>query len=180
MRNAKQSNKTLDRSGLGHLKGERGQNLLEFALMAPFLILLALGVVETGRAIYYTVAVNNGATAGAEYGSSSQNAAGDTTAITKTTLCDANGGIPPSCKTGILSSSNVTVTNGCVCDNTDTGVSCSPMPAAGTCASISCSGAVAKCVRVQTTATFSPMFNYPGLPRSYTANGNAVMRVRAQ
>src|SRR5579862_7065820 len=161
-----------------HKTGERGQSLLEFALMLPFLILLAVGVVEIGRSIYYTVAVNNGATAGAEYGSQTEITAADTMGITNTAVCDANGGSPPSCQSGVLTSANVTVTNGCVCDNNDAGTSCNPMPASGSCVSISCSGQIAECVQVQTTATYSPLFNYPGLPRSYSASGKAVMRVR--
>src|SRR5689334_15656849 len=48
---------------------DRGQGMLEFALMLPFLMLIGVGVAEIGRAIYYTVAVNNAAVAGAEYGS---------------------------------------------------------------------------------------------------------------
>jgi Flp pilus assembly protein TadG len=161
-------------------KGERGQTMLEFALVAPFLLLLAIGVVEIGRAVYYTVAVNNGATAGAEFGSSSQNAAGDNTDIINSAVCDANGGVPPSCKTGVLTSANVTVNRGCVCDDKGTGVSCNPMPAAGTCANIACNVSVAECIQVQTTGTFTPIVPFPGLPSSYTANGNAIMRVRQQ
>ena len=40
------------------------------------------------------------------------------------------------------------------------------------------SGKVVECVQVTTTASFNPIFSYPGLPTSYTANGRAVMRVR--
>ena len=43
---------------------ERGQTLLEFALVLPFLMVLGVGVVDVGRAIYYTIAVNNAAAAG--------------------------------------------------------------------------------------------------------------------
>jgi Flp pilus assembly protein TadG len=158
--------------------GERGQSLLEFALMLPFLLLLAVAVAELGRAVYYTVAVNNGATAGAEFGSQTSITAANKTGIINSAMCDANGGSPPSCKTGILTSSNITVVNGCTCDDSGAGVSCDPMPAQGTCASVSCTNAVVECVQVSTTANFSPMFHYPGVPGSFTANGNAVMRVR--
>jgi Flp pilus assembly protein TadG len=157
--------------------GDRGQSLLEFALMLPFMILLAVGIVEIGRAIYYTVAVNNGATAGAEFGSQDEITASNTTKMQLSAVCDANGGSPPSCRSGILTTSNVTVTTGCACD-TGTGTSCNPMPPANSCATIVCSNQIAECVQVLTTATYDPLFHYPGLPTSYTANGKAVMRVR--
>ena len=162
---------------------ERGQTMLEFALMLPFMMLLAVGVVEIGRAIYYTIAVNNGATAGAEYGAQNPNTAAPSNSanVINAARCDANGGNPPFCRDGILTSSNVIVTNGCTCDSMGTGVSCNPMPAAGTCATISGSCSTqqtVECIQVQTTATYAPLFNYPGLPSSYTANGKAVMRVR--
>jgi hypothetical protein len=174
MRNAKRKHRLPDAQ---LRRGEYGQTLLEFALLLPFMILLAVGVVELGRAVYYTVAVNNAATAGAEYGSQSEAAFGDNLGITNTARCDANGGSPPSCQSGILTASNVTVTQGCRCDDSNLGISCNPMPAAGSCAGISCTQTV-KCLQVQTTATYTPLFNYPGLPSSYTANGKAVMRAR--
>ncbi len=160
--------------------GERGQSLLEFALLLPLLMLLAVGIVDIGRAVYYTVVVNNAAKAGAEFGSQTSILASTTSQIIATAVCDANGGSPRfGCRTGILTASNVTVTTGCACD-TGTGTSCNPMPPAGSCPGITqdCTGQIAECVQVQTTANFNTLFNWPGLPSSFTANGNTVMRVR--
>ena len=159
--------------------GERGQTLLEFALLAPFMVLLAVGVVELGRAIYYTIEVNNAASAGAEFAAQDAITASDDNVINvkDVAVCDANGGSPPACRSGVLTAGNVTVVHGCVCDN-GAGTSCNPMPLAGSCAGISCANQTAECVQVLTTATFPPLFNYPGLPTSYTANGKAIMRVR--
>lgn len=42
-------------------KGQRGQALVEFALMLPILMLLLLGSVDSGRAMYAVVTVNNAA-----------------------------------------------------------------------------------------------------------------------
>lgn len=168
---------------------ESGQSLVEFALMLPLLCLLLLGVVEVGRAIFITLAVNNAATAGVEYGSLSTSNASDTGGMKLSATCDANGsqctgnmvnGIKViSCvcnATGILTSAKVTPTSGCVCD-TGSGVSCAP--AGWSSCPASCgSGQSVECVNVTTTATFNSLFNYPGLPSTFHANGNATMRVR--
>lgn len=164
---------------------DHGQSLLEFALMLPFLILLAVGIVDIGRAIYYTIAVNNGAAAGAEYASQSKNAAAKTANIKQTAVCDAANGDPRqhfwnSCTTGLLTPDNVTVTLGCRCANDGAGISCDPMPNSACGNGIVCAPGVdiVECARVQTTATFPSLFSWPGLPTSYSANGDAITRVR--
>lgn len=154
-------------------KSERGQTMLEFALMLPFMLLLGVGIVEIGRAIFYTIAVNNAATAGVEYGSQNGTTASDTSGMQNAATSDAN-----------FSAMTAVATHGCTCDNGGgtTAESCTyPVPAPSTCSAAiesTCSGTIVECVQVNTTATFSPIFNYPGLPSSYTANGKAVMRVR--
>ena len=47
-------------------RGERAQGLIEFALMAPILMMLFLGTVDYGRFLYYSVAINNAARLGVE------------------------------------------------------------------------------------------------------------------
>ena len=153
---------------------ECGQTLTEFALMLPFLLLLFLGVVELGRAAFITITVTNAATAGAEFGSTNSATAGDITGMRAAASYDAN-------YSGMTFTSP-TPTYGCLCD-TGSGVSCTnPVPAQGTCTTIAatCTGSsqVVECVQVSTTATFSSLFHYPGLPATFRANGNAVMRVR--
>lgn len=168
-----------------HRSREQGQSMLEFALMLPFLLLLAVGVVDIGRAIYYTIAVNNGAAAGAEFASQGFNQAGQTRQIKLTAVCDAANGdarqhLWDACSNGLLTEDNVTVILGCRCANDTSGLSCDPMPTTACGSSFTCDPGVntVECVRVQTTATFSPLFNWPGLPSSYTANGSAITRVR--
>jgi Flp pilus assembly protein TadG len=41
------------------IRGQRGQSLTEFALLAPVLVVLTLGVADMGRAFYYKEAVTN-------------------------------------------------------------------------------------------------------------------------
>lgn len=143
--------------------------MLEFALMAPFLLLLLTGVVEIGRVIFYTVAVNNAATAGAQFAAQNTITAANNGVIASTALSDAN-----------LPGMTVTPASGCTCDE-GTGTSCTyPIPGPNNCANFSCpnNGQIVECVQVLTNASITPLFHFPGLPNSYQANGRAVMRVR--
>ena len=161
--------------------GQRGQALLEFALMLPFLTLVGVGIIEVGRTIYYTVAINNAAAAGVAFGSRDAITASDNTGIQTAAMCDANGGSGSACRTGILTRANTNVAHGCLCDNGggSRGESCAYPISLADCGALSCDGGqLVECVQVNTTATFAPLFHYPGLPASYSAYGKAVMRVR--
>ena len=46
---------------------DRGQALVEFALVAPMLVLLLLSIIEFGRAVYYVQMLDNAAREGARY-----------------------------------------------------------------------------------------------------------------
>jgi Flp pilus assembly protein TadG len=156
---------------------ERGQALLEFALALPVLCLLSIGVVELGRAAAFTIAVNNAATAGVEYGAQSPATATDINGMQLAAAADASGGALP------MGQWSATASNGCLCD-TGAGTSCTyPVPSNGACSTIASTcgalgGQPVECVQVVTQDTFMPLFSYPGLPSSFTANGHAVMRVR--
>ncbi len=45
-----------------------GQSLVEFALILPILVLLAMGIFDLGRAVYYYSALQNAVREGARYG----------------------------------------------------------------------------------------------------------------
>ena len=163
-------------------RSERGQTLLEFALVLPFLMVLGVGVIDVGRAIYYTIAINNAAAAGVEYGSTDPISASPDHYVDmkKSAQCDANGGTGNICNSGILDLANITATSGCLCDNGGgtAAESCTYPITTNDCKLLCPSGRIVECVQVTTTASFNPIFSYPGLPTSYTANGRAVMRVR--
>ncbi len=145
---------------------ESGASLVEFALVAPVLILLLVGMIEIGRFAYYAILAANAARAGVAYGAQNVQTALDTTgiknaviadgqslanwsaanAITVKQLCSVNGGTPTLCVTG------------------------SSGPAAGTVYYVS----------VQVTGTFKSLLSYPGLPPSLPVSGNAIMRVASQ
>jgi len=152
-------------------RSESGQSILALALLLPFLLVLLLGVVELGRAAFISIVVSHGASAGVGYGAQSGTTAVNATGMITAVTNDAS----------YVTAANTTATYGCTCD-TGAGTSCSGWtitPSTCTNISSSCSsGQIVECVKVTTTATFQSLFNYPGLPSSFQANGSAVMRVR--
>ncbi len=135
--------------------GESGASLVEFALVAPFLALLLIGMIDFGRYTYDGILAANAARAGVQYGAQSLITAVDTTGIEKAAIADA-GSLP--------------------------NLSASPQPyclANGAIASCTTSGAVPY-VKVVTSGTFTPLIKYPGLPASLSITGTAVMRVESQ
>ena len=53
------------------LRSQRGQSLVEVALLTPLLLSLMVGTIEMGRYAYLSILVGNAARAGAAYGSQS-------------------------------------------------------------------------------------------------------------
>jgi len=50
-------------------KSRFGQELVEYAIILPLFLILVLGIVDLGRAVYYYAAMNNIVREGARYGS---------------------------------------------------------------------------------------------------------------
>ncbi len=69
-------------------RNDRGQALVELALIAPVLIILMLGVIDYGRVYFAYVSVTNGARIGADYASGSATRAADTAGIKAAALGD--------------------------------------------------------------------------------------------
>ncbi|HVA78238.1 MAG TPA: TadE family protein [Candidatus Binataceae bacterium] len=145
----------------------RGQGVLEAALIAPILMFILLVVVEAGRMMYLSVALEHAADAAAEYGA------------TTTTDADVSG--MQSAATSDVQASGLfaklypanafaaTASNFCQCAD----------GAATSCANNTCSsGAFAVFVQVKTSATYSTLVNYPGLPSAFTMNAQATLRVQ--
>ncbi len=72
------------------IRGKRGQSLVEFALIAPVLIILMLGTIDYGRVYFAYVSVTNGARNGAHFASDSSTAAQDTDGIRTAVLGDTS------------------------------------------------------------------------------------------
>jgi Flp pilus assembly protein TadG len=58
----------MDSEILANRKSNKGQSLVEFALILPLLILILIGVFDLGRALFALITINNAAREGARYG----------------------------------------------------------------------------------------------------------------
>lgn len=141
-------------------RAQGGQSVAEIALVTPLLLLMLLGTIEIGRFAYYGIEVSNAARAGVQYGAQSLADSKDLNGITQAAQNDAPE-VP-----GL----QVTATDKCACSNT-------PSNFVGCPASRCPSGHGLVFLQVDTTASISPLFRYPGLSSTYTATGRAVMRV---
>jgi Flp pilus assembly protein TadG len=145
------------------LRSESGQTLLEFAILLPMLVLLALGVIEMGRFAYIGIMVGNAARSGVAWGSQNH-----------ITAADKNNGIETAARNDFESSFGtlgVTHSVVCGCDNggTITGVSCTAVCPVGS--------HLVDSLSVTTSGTFSAIFKYPGIPTSITISRTATQRI---
>lgn len=139
---------------------EKGQAAIEFAFIAPVLLLLLLAVADFGRVFFVSVSVNNAARAGAQYGSQSVTDAADSTGMEAAATTDGAN----------ISGWNKPTASQCTC------VASQNIPA---CAARYCMHAPqATYVTVGTSATFNTIFPYPGIPSSITLTGQAIMQVQ--
>jgi Flp pilus assembly protein TadG len=140
---------------------DRGQSLVELALMFPIFILLLVGAAEFGRLAYAAIEVSNAARAGASYGSLTHITASDFANIELIATKDAAN----------LTGVTATAVDSCACSTGGT-ITCST--ALTTCPS---PARIIEYVQVNTAATVGPLFNYPGLPHTFNLTGQAIMRV---
>ncbi|MES2222294.1 MAG: TadE/TadG family type IV pilus assembly protein [Acidobacteriota bacterium] len=144
------------------MNAERGQSLVELALMFPIFILLLVGAAEFGRLAYAAIEISNAARAGASYGSLTHITASDFANIRAISTKDAAN----------LTGVSAVATNFCAC-STGGVITCST--ALTTCPS---PARIIEYVQVNTSGTVDPLFHYPGLPRTFALRGQAIMRVQ--
>jgi len=132
---------------------EKGQALLEMALILPFLILLVLGIIEVGRYAELSIDVANAARSAVQYGAQSLADAADATGMQNAVAPDARVALqlPP-----------VTI---CYCNGSLCGGPC-----------VAPSTEIVY-LQVTATGTFAPLFTYPGLPSLSSISSTAQMRV---
>ena len=149
-----------------------GQSAVEFALILPVLALLLVVIADFGRVFFVSVAVNNAARAGAQYGSQSNTTAADSTSIEQAACNDYGISALATCLTVL----NPTATQ-CTCGNPS-----NSDPACSRISSTYCKDAStqANYVLVNTSATFNTILTYPGVPSSVTLSGQAIMQVEEQ
>jgi Flp pilus assembly protein TadG len=137
-----------------------GQSAVELAIAVPVLALLLLGAADFGRVFFMGIAVNNAARAGAQYGSQTVITAADVSGMQAAATTDGSN-IP----------SLTATASQCTCE--------SPRGSVAACSDSYCdANATATFVEVDTSATFSTLVNYPGIPHSMTLTGKAVMQVQ--
>jgi Flp pilus assembly protein TadG len=139
-------------------RSPRGQAVVELALTSPFLLLLTLVASDACRVYYTSIAVNNAAKAGAQYGAQSLANSGDISGMENAALADASQIY------GITANASVY----CECPNEPGTFACD--------STIACSDKRAY-VEVDTSATFNTLINYPLIPNSVPISGQAIMRV---
>jgi Flp pilus assembly protein TadG len=135
--------------------------MTEFAIALPVLALLLVASSDFARVFYFSIAVNNAARAGAQYGSQSIVTASDTTGMRNAATQDASN-LPSlsasarqcTCGTG----SSVSACGSSYCTDNPTG----------------------NYVEVDTNMTFNTTIAYPGIPSSIALAGKAVMQVQQQ
>lgn len=144
---------------------QAGLALIEFAIVIPMLVLLVVGLIETGRFMYLSIMVGNAARAGVQYGAQSVVTMGDTSGMRRAALNDGQN----------ISGLSIT-SAGTVCACWNESAESSPAPS---CSTISCPTGYHRVVYVQVTAagSFSPLVRYPILPSSYSITKQAIMRV---
>jgi Flp pilus assembly protein TadG len=140
------------------VRNEQASALVELAILLSLFSLMLVGAFEIAMAAYTSIEVSNAALAGVQYGAQSAATAGDTTGIQTAATNDA-----PNITLG-----TTTVTESCICSD----------GSASTCKPTDCSGSnIETILKVQTQATFTPAIKVPGLPASFTLNGEAVQKV---
>jgi Flp pilus assembly protein TadG len=145
------------------LTGETGASLVELALTLPLLLFIFLGVAEFARFAWASIEAANAARAGVQYGAQDHTLASDTAGIQAAAL---NDGIN-------LSGLTATSSHSCACSTApSTTIVCST--ALTTCPSPSI---ILESVQVNTSATVRPLYHWPGLPTTFTAQGFAIMAV---
>jgi Flp pilus assembly protein TadG len=143
-------------------RSDSGASLVEFAVLAPVMLLLLIGLIEIGRFAYFSILAANGARAGVAFAAQNLSTAIDTTGIQNAAVQDAQNLSQFTAKPNFycLSSSGTSVT----------------CPAAG---ATPAPGEV-YWVQVQVTGTFNSLFKYPGIPQSVLVSGTSTMRIIQQ
>lgn len=141
----------------GHWDPQRGQSLVELALLLPVLLLLVIGVADFARAFYMSIEVQDAARAGAQYGLTNSS---DTTGMQTAATNDAPD----------VSGMTATATYGCICsDGSGASVHCNTPP---TCPA---NTQEVNYVQVNTSATYTTFFPWPKIPSSFPLSGQAIL-----
>lgn len=163
------------------LWNEAGSAFVELALVLPLLCLVLIGSVELGRMAYAAIEVSNAARAAVAYGSLNLVTAADTAGMSAAAAEDAAD------LTALGATLATNTQDVCVCNTGSSMVPisdchqlsslCCPPGETTSCTSGYTTGTGIVYVQATTSATVKTIFNYPGIPKTFTLNGFAQMRV---
>ncbi len=157
---------------------QRGNALIEAGLIAPVMFLMLSGVIDFGRAFYYTDAAASAARAGAQYGIQSPANFNNVVGMEVAALNDANATCTNSSGTSVA------------CDPSQSGQQAyiGPYKLSATASSFckDSSGNTVACiasnargyVKVVTSITYNLIVPWPGLPNPLAIGGLATMRTK--
>jgi Flp pilus assembly protein TadG len=146
-------------------RSQRGTSMVEFALVAPVLAFLLVGLVDVGRYTYYAIVASHAARAGVQYGSQNLITAADVN------INNANSRAAGAATADAQNLPSFTVHAAIVCTNNSQS---SPCPASNT--NFTPPAGLVYFVRVQVSGTFTPLIAYPGIS-SIPINATTMMRV---
>ena len=131
---------------------QRGNAILELGFATPMMMLMLSGVIDFGRAFYFSDAAVSAARAGAQYGIESPSNMTNYTGMQQAAVNDAQG-IP----------SFTAVADSYCLDSSGNAALCTAVGARGY-------------VRVKTTVVYNLMIPWPGLPNPINIGGQSVLR----
>ena len=139
-----------------------GQSLVEFVLIVLLLLVLLVGAIEIGRAAYYAIAVTNASRAAVQYGAQNTATAAKTTEIKQAAVDDF--GSPMLSPDNVTKSFFYTWEDGTPadCDNIDCNAS---------------GNRFISYLKVTTQMQLTSLIGFPGVPASFSLNGEANMRI---
>lgn len=144
---------------MGRSFSSAGQSAVELAIILPVLLLLLLAAADFGRALYVSVAVQNAARAGAQYGSQSVITAADSSGMVAAATMDA----------AEITSLTATASQ-CTCISSSNVAAC-PL-------SYCTNNPQATYVEVDTHASFQLIGTYLGITSPVRLSGKAIMQVQ--
>jgi Flp pilus assembly protein TadG len=159
--------------------GQRGQSLIELALIAPLVLLLVIGVIEIGRIGFYTLELTGAARAGAAYGAQNPATAVDTSGMQTAAKSDVPDASTGTTATAGLYNFAVASEQLCQCWNTSGGTQAAPTACSAslgfpTCTSPDISLAY---VQVTTSANVRTILKYLAIPNVLSLSRTATMPV---
>lgn len=145
------------------LRDDSAMSAVEFAIIAPVLLLMAVGVVDYGEAAFRSMQVQNAAQAGIQYAAvHGYQVSGITAAVQST-------GAP-----GISVSSGPTQFCGCP-TTTNSVPTLTSTPCGSDCADGTVSGTY---VTLTAAATYTTLISYPLIPTSFAFSSQATVRIQ--